>query len=159
VDDRLRHYRHISYESPSHNLIVGLSTRVGEQPYCNSTCFLDVNPSLQLLDYIITLAVFRTLICHTCSLGSVVRALFKVGDCRFCYKRCAFALVAIARLHFLNLNLRNPNHFFSRAMIDCFREAESLLLIGCANESFFAKTIQLLKTLDAGPFEMRLQNG
>jgi hypothetical protein len=31
--------KHISLEFPSHIFIVGLSTRVGEQPNCDSTCF------------------------------------------------------------------------------------------------------------------------
>ncbi len=43
VDDRLRPCKHISLEFPSHIFIVGLSTRVGEQPNCDSTCFLAVD--------------------------------------------------------------------------------------------------------------------
>ncbi len=147
VDDWLRPYKHMSWGSPSHILIVGLSTRVDKQPYCNSTCFLAVNSFLQLLDYIIT--IFRKLICQTRILGSVVRVLcFESGDCLFCSKQCAFALVAMVTLachHFLNL--MNPNHLFSQAMIDCLREAKSLLLIGCVNKSFFIQAIQLFKKL------------
>ncbi len=39
VDDRLRPCKHISLEFPSPIFIVGLSTRVGEQPNCDSTHF------------------------------------------------------------------------------------------------------------------------
>ncbi len=39
VDDRLRPCKHISLEFPSPFFIVGLSTRVGKQSNCDSTCF------------------------------------------------------------------------------------------------------------------------
>ncbi len=39
VNDRLRPCKHISLEFPIHIFIVGLSTRVGEQSNCDSTCF------------------------------------------------------------------------------------------------------------------------
>jgi hypothetical protein len=39
VDDILRPCKHISLELPSPIFIVGLSTRVGEQTNCDSTCF------------------------------------------------------------------------------------------------------------------------
>ena len=39
MNDRLRPCKHISLEFPIHIFIVGLSTRVGEQPNCDSTCF------------------------------------------------------------------------------------------------------------------------
>jgi hypothetical protein len=39
VDDRLRPCKHISLELPSPIFIVGLSTRVGGQPNCDSACF------------------------------------------------------------------------------------------------------------------------
>ncbi len=77
-------------------------------------------------------------------------------DCLFCSKPCAFALVAKARQSFLNL--RNPNHLFPRPMTDCLQEAKSLLQIVCANQSFFAKTVQLFTIPDAFQIEMRLQN-
>ncbi len=48
-----------------------------------------------------------------------------------------FALVAKARQHLLNL--RNPNHHFPRAIIDCLREAKSFLQIECAKEIFVRK--------------------
>jgi hypothetical protein len=73
--------------------------------------------------------------------------------------------VAKARQHFLNL--RNPNHLFPRAIIDCLREAnfklKSFLQIECANESSLAKTIQLFKNLKPDAWPTRLsemsQNG
>ncbi len=68
------------------------------------------------------------------------RCALSVRDCRFWSKRCAFAQVAKAHQHFLNL--WNRNHFFPRAIIDCLREAKSFLQIDRANESFFAKTVQ-----------------
>ncbi len=39
ADDRLRPCKHISLEFPSPIFVVGLSTRVAEQPNCDSTCF------------------------------------------------------------------------------------------------------------------------
>ncbi len=56
-------------------------------------------------------------------------------------------------------NLRNPNRLFPRAIIDCLREAKSLLQIECANKSSFAKMIQLFTTSDAVSSEMHHQNG
>jgi hypothetical protein len=48
------------------------------------------------------------------------------------------------------LNFRNPTHFFPRAIIDCcLREPKSFLQIDCANESSFAKPIQLFEKPDA----------
>ncbi len=39
MDDNLRPCKHISLELPSPIFIMGLSTRVGEQRNCDSTCF------------------------------------------------------------------------------------------------------------------------
>ena len=39
MDDTLRPCKHISLELPAPIFIAGLSTRVGEQRNCNSTCF------------------------------------------------------------------------------------------------------------------------
>ncbi len=80
-------------------------------------------------------------------------------DCqsRFWSKQCTFALVAKARQHFVNL--RNPNHLFPKAIIDCLPEAKSFLQIDCANESSFAKTIQLFKKPDARKWDFRNELG
>jgi hypothetical protein len=51
-----------------------------------------------------------------------------------------------------------PHDLFPRAIIDCLREAKSFLQIECANESSFAKTIQLFVNPDACSSEMRLHN-
>jgi hypothetical protein len=72
VDDRLRPCKHISLEFPSHIFIVALSTRVGKQPNCDSTCFSGCEFFLQL-DFIT--AMIHILICQFCIPGSVVRAL------------------------------------------------------------------------------------
>ncbi len=72
VDDRLRPCKHISSEFPSLIFIVRLSTRVGEQPNCNSTCFSGCEFFLQL-DFIT--AMIHILTCQIWILGSVVRAL------------------------------------------------------------------------------------
>ncbi len=72
VDDRLRPCKHILLEFPSPIFIVGLSTRVGEQPNCDSTCFSGCEFFLQ--GEIIN-AMIHILTCQICILGSVVRAL------------------------------------------------------------------------------------
>ncbi len=77
VDDRLKPCKHISLEFPSHIFIAGLSTRVGEQPNCDSTCFLVVNIFLQL-DF--RIGMINILTCQICILGSVVRALRFISE-------------------------------------------------------------------------------
>ncbi len=79
MDYRLRPCKHIPLEFPSHIFIAGLSTRVGDQPNCDSTCFLVVNCFLQL-DFII--AMIHTLTCpsQVCILGSMVRALLFISQ-------------------------------------------------------------------------------
>ncbi len=89
--------------------------------------------------------------CQIRILGSVVRVSRFIRErlYQFWSKWCAFALVAKARQHFLNL--WKPNHLFPRAITDCLcrqePEAKSFVQILCANESSFAKTvtIQLFK--------------
>ena len=137
MDDRLRPCKHISLKLPSPIFIVGLSTRVGWQPNCDSTCFSGCDFFLRL-DLII--AMIHTFTCQICILGSVVRALRFMSERLPVLIKTVCFLVAKARQHFLNL--RNPNHLFPRAIIDCLREAKSFLQIECANESSFAKTIQ-----------------
>ncbi len=85
--------------------------------------------------------MIHLLTCQICILGSVVRALRFISErLPVLIQTVCFAHVAKARQHFLNL--RNPNHLFLRAIIDCLREAKSFFLqIECANESSFAKTI------------------
>ncbi len=125
MDDRLRPCKHISLELPSPIFIVGLSTRVGGQPNCDSTCFSGCEFFLQL-DFLI--AMIRTLICQICILGSVFRALHFVSErlpvliqtVRFCPSGKGAPTL---------FNLRNPNHLFPRAIIDCLRDAKSFLQI------------------------------
>ena len=136
VDDRLWPCKHISLELPSPIFIVGLSTRVGEQPNCYSTCFsgcelffaIRLYNSNDSQSWHVRFAFLAQWL-ECCAL--------EARDCQFWSKQCAFALVAKARQHFLNL--RNPNHLFPSSIIDCLREAKSFLQIECANESSFAK--------------------
>ncbi len=82
--------------------------------------------------------MIHILICQIHILGSVIRALRFVSErLPVLIQMVCFALVAKARQHFLNL--RNPNHPFPRAIIDCLREAKSFLQIECVNKSSFAK--------------------
>ncbi len=156
VDDRLRHCKHISLEFPSYIFIVGLSTRVGEQPNCDSTCFSGCEFFFAIRLYNCNHSHLDMSDLHSWFIGQSV-ALCKREIASSDPKRCAFALLAKAHQHFLNL--RNPNHLFPTAIIDCLREAKCFLQIHCANESSFAKTIQLFKRPDARSIEMRLQIG
>ncbi len=96
VDNKLRSCKHISLEFPSHIFIVGLSTRVGEQPNCDSTCFSGCEFFLQS-DFII--AMIHISACQIFILGSVVRALRVTSDRLpvLIQTVCFFALVAKAR--------------------------------------------------------------
>ena len=85
------------------------------------------------------------------------RCALQARDCRFRSKRCAFALVALARQHFLIL--RKPNPLFPVDMMACLRGPDSFLQPPCVNESFFAKAVQLFTIPHGVSFEMRLQNG
>ncbi len=77
LDDRLRPCKHISLELPSPICIVGLSTRVGGQPNCDSTCFSGCEFFLQL-DFII--AMIHIFTCQICILGSVVRVVRFISE-------------------------------------------------------------------------------
>ncbi len=80
VDDRLRPCKYISLEFPSHNFIVGLSTRVGEQPNCDSTCFYGCEFFFAIRLYTRNDSHLQGLICQICILGWVVRVLRFISE-------------------------------------------------------------------------------
>ncbi len=124
MDDRLRPCKHISLELPSPICIVGLSTRVGGQPNCDSTCFSGCefffairlyNRNDSHLEYVRFVVLAQRLEC--CAVQS--------EDCQFRSKRRAFALVARACEAFLNLRNRN-SHLPTNKTVLTHRTSERL---------------------------------
>jgi hypothetical protein len=136
-------------EFPSHIFIVGLSTRVGEQPNAIQYVFLVVNLFLQL-DFII--AIIHILTYQICIPGLVVRALrftserLPVLNQTVCSCQSGKGAPKLFKSSEPKPSLSQRHH--------CLRP-RGFLQIDCANES----SIQLFKTPDARKFEMRLQNG